>query len=111
MRTPVAKTIADIIETVMRPSPIQHHVGAMEEYGSNVTGRTTAPDQFARQVFEAANLLVDGGIELTDSRFIAIEVKYRMNWLKACQAGWRFGELLRRPEVANFRGATHSDST
>jgi hypothetical protein len=25
-----------------------------------------------------------------------------MNWLKACQAGWQFGELLRRPEVANY---------
>lgn len=43
-----------------------------------------------KTVLAATNLLIDGGLVLRDGRFVAIEMKYRMNWLKACQAGWQF---------------------
>jgi hypothetical protein len=36
----------------------------------------------------------DGGLVLCDGRFIAVEMKYPMNWLKACQAGWQFEKFL-----------------
>ncbi len=42
-------------------------------------------------------LLVDGAIELEgDGRRLTVEVKYRMNWEKACQAEWQFRNYKRR---------------
>src|SRR5439155_11464988 len=42
------------------------------------------------------SLLLDGQIVLADQRRFAIEIKLRMNWLKACQAEWQFRQFLRR---------------
>src|SRR5262249_14704289 len=41
-------------------------------------------------------LLLGGAVELTDGRRLAVEVKFRMNWLKACQAEWQFRTFLKR---------------
>lgn len=51
------------------------------------------------RVYRAHNLLVDGGVVLTDGRFMAAEIKYRMNWPRACQAGWQFSEFARSAEA------------
>lgn len=47
-------------------------------------------------VFRFQNLLVDGAVLLVDGTRLAVEIKLRMNWTKACQAGWEFQEFLRR---------------
>jgi hypothetical protein len=42
------------------------------------------------------NRLVDGQIVLADGRRLVIELKLRMNWLKACQSEWQFRHFLKR---------------
>ena len=44
-------------------------------------------------------LLVDGELRLSDGRRLALEIKYRMNWTKACQAGWQFSQFLKTREA------------
>jgi hypothetical protein len=39
-----------------------------------------------KQVNRCRNVRIDGLLELEDGRRLALEVKYRMNWPKACQA-------------------------
>ena len=34
-------------------------------------------------------LLVDGAVELANGQRLAVEIMYKMNWRKACQAEWR----------------------
>lgn len=41
-------------------------------------------------------LLVDGAIDLVNGRRLIVEVKYRMNWEKACQAEWQFRNYIKR---------------
>src|SRR5207244_3643111 len=83
------------------------------------SARTTTPAAFEHQVltylikhreilgivrvFQAENLFVDGGLALDDGRFLAVEIKYRMNWLKACDAGWQFVAFTRRREAWQYR--------
>jgi hypothetical protein len=45
------------------------------------------------------SLLMDGAVEFADGRRLALEIKYRMNWEKACQAEWQFRNFLKRPEA------------
>jgi len=49
-------------------------------------------------VIKFQNLHVDGQIVLVDKRRFVIEVKYRMNWLKQCQAVWEFNQFLSTEE-------------
>jgi hypothetical protein len=42
-------------------------------------------------VWRCRNVRIDGLIDLADGRRIALEIKYRMNWEKACQACAQFG--------------------
>jgi hypothetical protein len=51
-------------------------------------------------VLHFKSLLVDGAVEFADGRRLAVEIKYRMNWKKACQAEWQFRNFLKRPEAA-----------
>jgi len=51
-----------------------------------------------RRVERFTNLLVDGGVELNDGRRLTIEVKYRMNWEKACQAEYQFRNFMKRAD-------------
>ena len=39
-----------------------------------------------KQVNQCRNVRIDGLLELKDGRKLALEIKYRMNWPKACQA-------------------------
>ena len=45
-------------------------------------------------------LLVDGAVELANGQRLAVEIMYKMNWRKACQAEWQFRNFLKRPEAA-----------
>jgi hypothetical protein len=45
------------------------------------------------------NQLMDGAVELEDGTRVAFEIKFRMNWLKACQAEWQFRTFLRRTQA------------
>jgi hypothetical protein len=51
-------------------------------------------------VIRFANLLVDGAIVLKNRKRLAIEIKLRMNWEKACQAEWEFRNFLKRTDEA-----------
>lgn len=51
------------------------------------------------EVSKFTGLRVDGRIELTDGRQLALEIKYRMNSPKACQAGWQFSWFLKQNEA------------
>jgi hypothetical protein len=60
-----------------------------------------------RKVFAFRNLVVDGAVDLVDGKRLIVEVKYKMNWLKACQAGWQFRAFLKRhnePPAGPVRG-------
>ncbi len=56
-----------------------------------------------QKVFQFNNLLIDGEIKLIDGRLFAIEIKLRMNWLKACQAGWQLSRFLTSDEALTNR--------
>lgn len=46
------------------------------------------------------NLVIDGAIVLTTGKRLAVEVKLRMNWEKACQAEWQVRNyVLKEPEA------------
>jgi len=45
-------------------------------------------------VLRFSGLLADGAIDLTSGDRIVVEIKYKMNWLKACQAEWQFRRCL-----------------
>jgi hypothetical protein len=55
------------------------------------------------RVFTFKALLVDGALELVGGDRLAVEVKFRMNWAKACQAEWQFRNFLKR-DVARELG-------
>jgi hypothetical protein len=37
---------------------------------------------------------MDGELQLIDGTVVAVEIKLRMNWLKACQSGYQLSEYL-----------------
>ena len=47
-------------------------------------------------IYRLKNSGIDGLLILDDDRSVAIEIKYRMNWLKACQANLQFQGFLER---------------
>jgi hypothetical protein len=55
-----------------------------------------------KAVMKFTALLVDGAVELTDGRRLTVEVKFRMNWEKACQAEWQFRTFMKRTDVRPF---------
>jgi hypothetical protein len=50
-------------------------------------------------VSKFTNLLLDGQIVLCDGRRVVIEIKLRMNWLKACQSEYQFRQFLKRGKL------------
>ena len=57
-----------------------------EVFNALLEGRRTLG---IRDVFRCKNALVDGALILMDDRALVVEIKLRMNWTKACQAGWQ----------------------
>jgi hypothetical protein len=49
-------------------------------------------------VWRCRNVRIDGLLDLADGRRLALEIKYRMNWEKACQAGAQFSWYRKRRE-------------
>ena len=45
------------------------------------------------RVLRGRACVVDGALLLDDGRYVVIEIKYRMGWLKACQAGWQLSQF------------------
>jgi hypothetical protein len=54
-----------------------------------------------KSVSKYTALLVDGAVELIDGRRLTIEIKFRMNWTKACQAEYQFRNFLKRHAYAH----------
>jgi hypothetical protein len=52
-----------------------------------------------KSVIRFFNLRVDGAIDLLDNRRLTFEVKYRMNWGKACIAEFQFKYFLNTDEA------------
>jgi hypothetical protein len=55
-----------------------------------------------KAVMKFSALLVDGAVELEDGRRLAVEIKFRMNWGKACVAEYEFRNFLKRTERRPF---------
>jgi hypothetical protein len=51
-----------------------------------------------KAVMRFTALTLDGAVELLDGRRFTVEVKFRMNWEKACQAEWQFRRFLKRKD-------------
>jgi hypothetical protein len=50
------------------------------------------------RIWRCRNVRVDGLIDLEDGQRLVLEIKYRMNWEKACQACSQFGWFVMRAE-------------
>jgi hypothetical protein len=46
------------------------------------------------RIYRLKNQRMDGELELPGGDLVAIEIKFRMNWLKACQSGYQFRRYL-----------------
>jgi hypothetical protein len=55
-----------------------------------------------KTVMKFSALRVDGAVELIDGKRFAVEMKFRMNWLKACQAEWEFRRFLTKKDRMPF---------
>lgn len=60
-------------------------------------------EQFGiKDVMKFTARLIDGVIELIDGRRLTLEIKFRMNWAKACQAEWQFRRFRERADIRPF---------
>lgn len=109
-------TLSEIIIRTFVPELYSHHEPKIEEIVSPLS-RLKSPrhldyecevfnfllenkDQLGiRHVFRFHNLEFDGGIQLVDEKMIAVEIKLRMNWMKACQSGWQFTQFLQKNQM------------
>jgi hypothetical protein len=82
-----------LVKTGLEPSPA--------EYERDVFNFLLAEKDSLgiKEVERFTGLRMDGAVQLADGRRLAIEIKYRMNWMKACQAGWQFSWFLKQPEA------------
>jgi hypothetical protein len=55
-----------------------------------------------KNVMKFMALLVDGAVELMDGTRLTVEIKFRMNWEKACQAEYQFRNFLKRTDRKPF---------
>jgi hypothetical protein len=52
-----------------------------------------------QEVIRFRSTLIDGGLVLADGRMLAVEIKLRMNWAKACQSGWQIRQFMERAAI------------
>lgn len=111
------ESLADLISRDISPEPGRVNTPAAHPIDSPIlaTGAETEPRAFEITVFNfllekkdplgvsavwrCRNVRVDGLIDLADGRRVALEIKYRMNWEKACQACAQFGWYRTRVEA------------
>lgn len=53
-----------------------------------------------RDVWRCRSIRIDGLLDLENGQRVGLEVKYRMNWEKACQAGHQFSWFRKHPDAA-----------
>jgi hypothetical protein len=103
------ESIADLISRDIAPEPGRVNAPAAHLIDTPlvVIGTETEPHAFEIAVFNfllahkellgisavwrCRNVRIDGLVDLTDGQRVALEIKYRMNWEKACQACAQFG--------------------
>lgn len=98
------ESLADLISREISPEPGRVNSPAAHPIDAPIlaTGAETEPHAFEIAVmnfflahqkplrisalWRCRNVRIDGLIDLDDERRTALEIKYRMNWEKACQA-------------------------
>jgi hypothetical protein len=103
------ESLADLISREVGSEPGRTNSPAAAPFNTRVEpkGTETAPHAFEIAVFNffllhkkplgisavwrCRNVRIDGLIDLDDGQRLALEIKYRMNWQKACQACAQFG--------------------
>jgi hypothetical protein len=55
-----------------------------------------------KTVMKFTALVVDRVVELMGGKRLTVEIKFRMNWEKACQAEWQFRTLLKATDRKPF---------
>jgi hypothetical protein len=112
-------TLSELIGRGITPEAKGHNTPRMDILSAPIPARSEqADDQYEAAVFNflLANkeelaikdvvkftaLLLDGGVALLEDERLTVEVKYRMNWEKACQAEWQFRTFLKRTDAKPF---------
>jgi hypothetical protein len=106
-------TLSELINRQITPEKQVRHQPRTVVLTAPILARSEQPqDQYEARVFNFlldnrellgvktimrfSALLVDGAVELTDGKRLTVEIKYRMNWAKACQAEYQFRNYLKR---------------
>ena len=98
------ESLADLFARTIAPEPARTNSPAARRIEAPIpgTGAETAPRAFEIDVlnfllaqkqplgitdlWQCRNVRIDALLDLDDGRRVALEIKYRMNWEKACQA-------------------------
>ena len=91
--------------TVTLSAPIEPNTEKLHgQYEADVFNFLLANQELLglKTVMKFTARLVDGAVELIDGRRLAVEVKFRMNWEKACQAEWQFRTFMKRTDLRPF---------
>jgi hypothetical protein len=111
------ESLAELIDRAIAPEPgrVNRPAAHRIDVPLPVIGQETPPHGFQIAAFnfflahkqslgidavwQCRNVRIDGLLDLTDGRRVALEIKYRMNWEKACQACAQFGWYRTRVEA------------
>src|SRR5579862_9133990 len=106
-------TLAELISRRIIPEPKETHQQQIDLLSAPVVAKSAKPhDQYEAEVFnflfankeplgvknvlKFSARLVDGAVDLIGDKRLTLEIKFRMNWEKACQAEWQFRNFLKR---------------
>jgi hypothetical protein len=112
-------TLSDLIGHPITPEASHRHTPRVEILSAPIQVKSQKPPrQYEGEVFNylLANkevlgiksvmkftaLLVDGAVELLDGKRLTLEIKFRMNWEKACQAESQFRNFLKETDRKPF---------
>ena len=112
-------TISELFGRSITPEAKLCHTPRSEILSARIRAKSEkAPDKFEAEVFnflldnneelgiknvmKFSALVVDGAVELKDGKRLTIEIKFRMNWMKACQSESQFRTFMRRTDRMPF---------
>ena len=112
-------TISELFGRCITPEAKKPHTPRVDSLTAPIPAKSdSAPDQYEAGVFNflLANkealgikdvmkftaLFVDGAVELKDGRRMTIEIKLRMNWMKASQSEGQFRTFVKRTDRRPF---------
>lgn len=112
-------TLSELISRCITPEAKDPNRPKTETLSALVHAKSTKPhDQYEAEVFnfllvnkeelgiknvmKFTALVVDGAVELLDGKRLTVEIKFRMNWEKACQAEWQFKTFLKNTDRMPF---------